>query len=152
MQFNSITLILAYAIATGLVASPLKKRDSTKVATSNEYTELYREKASTSGFLVYYGPASGTKTLRSEAAKVEERAAVAYTTSSSLVCATSHSAPNGLCDNLVTKLQGDSQVSVGSSPRQIYYQGGSTDPSKYCCVSWGKAIPKLIKGDLANYA
>jgi hypothetical protein len=106
MQFISITLILACAIATGLIASPLTAQDSTEDLTTNEYIELYREKASNGGSLVYYGPASGTKTLRSEAAKVEERAPCATTAAPS--CSTSHTARNNICDLLVTELQSDS--------------------------------------------
>jgi hypothetical protein len=150
MQFKLIPLILACAMAKGLMASPLAARDSTEVDPPNDYVELHREDAASGGSLVYYGPPSGTKTLRSlEPAKVEERASCSTTVAPS--CSTSHTARNDVCDLLVTELQGDSTVPVGASPRQICYEG-SSESNEYCCVSWHNVVPNLNKGDLAPYA
>lgn len=135
------------------MASPLTAHKSTEISTSNEYIELYREKASTGGALVYYGPVGGTKTLRSEAAKVEERAPrTTCRTTTAPKYSTSKSARNDICDALVTELQGDGQIGVGLSPCQIYYKGAAAETNQYYCVSWRKAVPGLIKSDLFGYA
>jgi hypothetical protein len=149
MQFTTIALVLA--CATGLLASPLRERNSTEILTFNEYVELYREPSSNGvDSLVYYGLASGTKTLRSEANPVEERASCAATTAPT--CSTSRSARNDICDQLVTELFNDSEITVDQSPRQICYEGAAAESNEYCCVSWHNVVPSLIKGDLANYA
>lgn len=88
------------------------------MGTSNSTARM----ASTGGALVYYGPMSGIKTLRSKAAKVEERASCA--TIAAPVCSSSKSARN---DALVTELQGDGQIAVGLSPRQICYEGAAAE-------------------------
>ena len=144
MQFKSIALVLA--CATGLLASPLAGQNTTNVHTPNKYVELFREKVS-NGSLVYLGPPSGTQAPRLEASKVEERASCG--TSAAPTCSTDHSARNDICDQLVTELGGDAQIAVGSSPRQICYEGSAAESNEYCCVSWSTVIPNLVKGDLA---
>lgn len=148
MGFKPIILILACAMAA--MASPLTVRHPTEVFTPNEYTELFRENTSTGGSLVYYGPIEGTKTRRSEAGKVAERASCGTAATPSYY--TSHTARNGIYDELVTELYDDSTVAVRTSPRQICYEGDATDTNEWCYVSWHNAVSNLIKNDLANYA
>jgi len=149
MQLKSITLIFVCAMATGLMASPLAEADS------GERTELYREKGSYGGSLIYYGPASGTKTRRLEAAKVklEERLfgfgsdPKTCPDTAEPSCSTSNTARNDICDKLVTELFANSNIKVGKSPRQICFFAPDA-----CCVSWGSEVPNLTKGDLAGHA
>jgi hypothetical protein len=129
MQFESI--IFFFACAAGLMASPLAEHQhSTDILTSNDYVEHYREPVA-NGTLVYLGYAedapSGVPTpTRSRATKVEARKAKAKTTTTTCAaatatpeCSTKYSARNDICDQLVTELQGDSQIAVPESPRQI---------------------------------
>ncbi|KAF1990255.1 hypothetical protein K402DRAFT_389882 [Aulographum hederae CBS 113979] len=152
MQFTSSILIVASFMATGLMASPLSARD-TDASASRNYTELFRETATTgSGHLVYYGlpPSSGNHNNTREDAAIEPRQQSCSFTAHPK-CDDDHTARNDVCDQLVTELYGNSDVGVGESPRQICFEGNAED-NKYCCVSWHNVVPGLIKGDLAEYA
>jgi hypothetical protein len=146
MQFKSTFFIFTCAMASGIMASPLAARGS------SDYVEIYRENGTTGGYLVYYGPTSGTKERRWESAKIEERDTSCPT--QSLWCAGmggKHQARNDACDNLVTELNGDATVVIPANPRQVCYLS-SSDSDAYCCVSWSKAVSGLTKGDLATPA
>lgn len=149
MQFGSIIIILA--LIKGLVASPLSVRDANEELIANDYLELWHEDAKFStGTVTYYGPSNSTlKAVRAIDSEIKRRASCG--TSVAPTCHDSHSARNDVCDQLVTELQGDSQVSIPQAPRQICYEG-SSESNEYCCVSWHNPVPGLIKGDLANYA
>ncbi|KAJ5195302.1 uncharacterized protein N7498_008740 [Penicillium cinerascens] len=140
MHFQSTTLILAFAMATGLMASPLKEK------ATNELVELFREDGSDGGQLIYFGHGDNTGT---ETEALQDRASCSST--AKINCHSKHAARNEVCDKLVTHLQGYSDVAVAGSPRQICYKGESED-DEYCCVSWHNTIPGLTKGDLATYA
>jgi hypothetical protein len=155
MQFKSITFILACAMATGLMASPLTARDS------NEYIEHYREKSSNGGVLIYYGPVNGAKKDHSEVVKVEKRGGVSCSANAPPPdCGSQNSARNDICVNLLTDLQVNSAVAIPPGPNQICYYGDATIIDAYCCVSWHDAVPNignsisysLNKGDLVGYA
>lgn len=150
MQFKSIAFILACTTATGLIASPLAVKDSTKVFTANEYSEVHREMTSTGDFLVYYGPGNGTKTLRSEPSKVKERDTCDTTTTPT--CSKDHSARNDVCDSRVSELQANGNIKVSQKPRHICYESSSASKNAYCCVSWSRPVSNLIKADLYCYA
>jgi hypothetical protein len=145
--------LITFALATGLMATPLTTRNTNATTTDpgNGYVQLYQEKASTGdGFLIYYGfSGNGTDTRPSEPGSPEEH--VACTTIGTVTCSRSNTARNDPCDALVQELQLDYYVSVDTSPRQICYLGVS-DSSSYCCVSWRNPIPGLIKGDLFDIA
>lgn len=152
MQFSSIFIV--FALAKALVASPLSTRSSNEELFANDYLELWHEDAKYSdGKITYYGPSNSTlkaaRAVDSAPAMIEGRAGC--TTTATPSCHTSHSARNDVCDQLVNELQGDSQVSVGQSPRQICYEG-SSESNEFCCVSWHNPVSGLVKGDLANYA
>jgi hypothetical protein len=143
------------ALATLLMASPLiaefDESTSIEARISDGYVELSRESATNSnGALVYYGPPSGTKTIRSEPNKVEIRKASTCTAAVTPNCGSKHSARNDVCDALLTELYADSKVAVGTSPRQICFEG-SSGKNQYCCVSWADDVDKLTKGDLATW-
>ncbi|KAF4631514.1 hypothetical protein G7Y89_g6617 [Cudoniella acicularis] len=87
------------------MASPLiaevTERTSTEILTANGYVELSREPATiANGALVYYGPSSGTKTIRSEANKVEARKQASSTCTATVTpaCGSLHQARNDICD------------------------------------------------------
>ena len=149
MQFKSIALILGCAIATGIMASPLTVRDNTD-SPSNGYTELYREEASDSGSLVYYGLASGSKMVRSAGPMLKEREGCG--SGGVPTCDTSNEGRNEICELLVASLQSNQDIPVGESPRQICYEGGAAAKDKFCCVSWHDVVPGLFKRDLIPYA
>ncbi|PGH16848.1 hypothetical protein AJ79_01492 [Helicocarpus griseus UAMH5409] len=143
MQFKSITLVLACVLATGLMASPLQAR--------NEFAELYRVNDKDGGSLIYYGffEDNDTETPTSDTSRLQERASCP--TMKEPKCDGANAARNPICDKLVTDLEGNSDVNVPGSPRQICYQG-STEKNAFCCVSWHNKVPNLNKGELAPFA
>jgi hypothetical protein len=144
-------LIFILALATGLIATPLRTRSNVAPDLGNGYAELYSEQASTGdGQLIYYGlSGSGNTTSPSEQSGAVEH--VTCTLYGNVVCDRNNAARNDVCDTLIQELQLDYTVSVGQSPRQICYLGVSTTNS-FCCVSWHNPIPGLIKGDLFDIA
>lgn len=151
MQCKSIIFIFAYA--TGLMASPFTEpQHPTNILTRNNYVEHYREPVA-NGTLVYLGHASdaanGIPTTLPRARKAEARGSCATTTAPT--CSTKHMARSDTCAQLVKELQGNSQIVVPKSPRQICYEGAGGGFNEYCCVSWGTKVPNLVKSDLAGY-
>jgi hypothetical protein len=153
MHFSTFITISLCVLARGLVASSLFTRATDDGLIPNDYLELWREEATIPGdYLVYYGPPNNTvatRTTNPQPVRVEERSSCGTTAAPS--CHTSNTARNAVCDSLVTELQGDYDVSVPQSPRQICYEGNS-ETNEYCCVSWHNVVPSLQKGDLAGYA
>ncbi|CAJ2507896.1 Uu.00g090820.m01.CDS01 [Anthostomella pinea] len=143
MQFNS--LILALSGTTLLMAHPFTERD-------NGFIELDRQPASHgSGHLVFLGSGENTKRMNmDERNPIEERASCTNDPTPS--CSGDHTARNDICDKLVTELFADPTISVGSSPRQICYEGDAAESNEYCCVSWHNVVDGLTKGDLAPIA
>ncbi|KAI3317672.1 hypothetical protein HD806DRAFT_550329 [Xylariaceae sp. AK1471] len=145
MQFKSTVLVLLGA--TRLMAQPVQEGNIMAV---RDYVELDRKPASTgNGTLIFMGPEDGANVERS-ANLMEGRASCQ--TDPAPTCSGSHAARNEICDQLITELFADPTVSVGSSPRQICYQGAAADKNSYCCVSWHKVVDNLTKGDLAPIA
>ena len=128
MHFQSITLTLTFAMATGVMASPLKEK------ASNEMVELFRENGNDGGQLIYFGPGNDTDTVTDP---LQDLASCSST--AKITCDSSHAARNEVCDKLVTQLEGYSDVAVAKLPRQICYKGDSED-DEYCCVSWHNTI------------
>jgi hypothetical protein len=146
MHFNTMTLMLVSALATGLMATPIQEQDAV-----SDWVEHSREIGKTGGHLIYFGPRNGTETPESqEEGNTLQPRSCGYS-SKEPKCDGSHGARNANCEALVSELYDDSDVSIPKSPRQICYQGDS-GKNTFCCVSWHNAITGLKKKDLAPYA
>ncbi|PVH90679.1 hypothetical protein DM02DRAFT_475296, partial [Periconia macrospinosa] len=51
-----------------------------------------------------------------------------------------HGANNQICDKLLAELEGNGDVTLPQTPRQICYKDG-----KSCCVSWSKKLSDQLK-------
>ncbi|PGH10645.1 hypothetical protein AJ79_05359 [Helicocarpus griseus UAMH5409] len=147
MQLKTIALTLACTMVTGLIASPLPEQ------ISDGFTELFRTKGKNGGLLIYYGlldgDDAGTPALGAAGTSLQQRASCP--TTKEPVCDDDHAARNYVCDQLVAELEGNSDVAVPGSPRQICYRGTAGN-NEFCCVSWHNKVPDLNKGDLAGHA
>ncbi|KAI0183361.1 hypothetical protein EV127DRAFT_447385 [Xylaria flabelliformis] len=145
MQVKSITLFMLGA--TGLMAQSHFRNDT---SFSGDFIELGRQPTSNgNGTLIFFGPGGERKTAHAAVRSIEERASCSNT--GSISCSSDHTARNENCDQLVTELFADPTVGVATSPRQICYQGTSSD-NEFCCVSWHNVVNGLTKGDLAPIA
>ncbi|KAJ5589058.1 hypothetical protein N7537_011736 [Penicillium hordei] len=61
MHFNTMTLMLVSALATGLMATPIQEQDAV-----TDWVEHSREIGKTGGHLIYFGPRNGTETPESQ--------------------------------------------------------------------------------------
>lgn len=172
MQFGSTILVLAFALANGVLASPIETNnlvelyqeeaksggsivyygnapnENTRREESSDHPELYRETTASGGQLIYYGAPTNEKTRR-EPLSLFNRGTKTCPISADPSCdAYRHGAQNELCDKLLAELGDHSEVKIQQRPRQICYKNG-----KACCVSWGtKLSASLTKGDLYPHA
>ncbi|KAF2229966.1 hypothetical protein EV356DRAFT_520461 [Viridothelium virens] len=149
MRFTALHILIAFA--AGSLAYP-----SAGLTTGNaqeaKFVELFRQPTrdpANNHHLVFLGPPNGT---HPEPNEHQKRGGCSSTSQPS--CSSSNTARNDICESLITELNGDAQVAVPNSPRQICYEGDAadSDDNAYCCVSWGTAVNNLEKGDLASYA